>query len=51
MSTGELKCVKLFSGNTEDTFLKTYYSGEVFGELSLLYNTPRAASIIANNEC
>lgn len=27
--------------------MKNYFQGEVFGELSLLYNTPRAASIKA----
>ena len=45
-----MDCTKIFSGNTEETFLKTYFSGEVFGELSLLYNTPRAASIRAKIE-
>lgn len=44
---GELDCTKIFPGNSEETFLKKYSHGEVFGELSLLYNTPRAASIKA----
>jgi cAMP-dependent protein kinase regulator len=30
-----------------DTYLKTYEPGESFGELALLYNAPRAASIKA----
>lgn len=30
--------------------MKTYKHGEVFGELSLLYNTPRAASIKSNSD-
>ena len=47
---GSLKCEKIFPGNTEPTFLKNYVSGEVFGELSLLYNTPRAASIISTGD-
>jgi cAMP-dependent protein kinase regulator len=34
-----------------DTYLKTYESGESFGELALLYNAPRAASIKAKNTC
>lgn len=51
MGTGTLSCQKLFPGNTEATFLKTYQPGEAFGELSLLYNAPRAATIIANEEC
>ncbi len=50
VSSGELKCTKIFSGSTDETFLKNYYSGEVFGELSLLYNTPRAASITATKD-
>lgn len=45
--SGQLKCNKRFPGKDEDTFLKNYESGEVFGELSLLYNAPRAASILA----
>lgn len=38
------------SGNAEPTFLKEYHPGEAFGELSLLYNAPRAATITAKNE-
>lgn len=50
VSEGKLKCTKLFSGQTEETFLKNYNIGEVFGELSLFYNTPRAASITSETE-
>lgn len=50
VSSGKLRCTKIFSGKTEETFLKMYHSGEVFGELSLMYNAPRAASIIAEEE-
>ena len=51
VSTGTLSCTKVFSGNTEPTFLKRYEPGEAFGELALLYNAPRAATITADNEC
>lgn len=29
----------------KNTYLKTYKTGEAFGELSLMYNAPRAATI------
>lgn len=34
----------------EPTFLKKYQPGEAFGELALLYNAPRAATIISCEE-
>ena len=51
VGSGTLACSKVFAGNTESTFLKTYQSGEAFGELALLYNAVRAATITANEEC
>ena len=47
---GRLDCSKVFPGSTEDKYLKTYEPGEAFGELSLLYNAPRAASIKAKED-
>jgi len=44
---GRLDCFKKFSKDAADTYLKTYQPGEAFGELALLYNAPRAASIQA----
>jgi len=40
---GEFECYKKIDG--EDKYLKTYATGDAFGELALLYNAPRAASI------
>ena len=50
VSSGKLKCEKVFPGQTAPTFLKWYGRGEVFGELALMYNAPRAASICAVEE-
>jgi len=47
---GELDCFKSSSHSEQPAHLKTYYSGEAFGELALLYNAPRAASIQAKTD-
>lgn len=51
VASGTLSCTKIFKGNTEPTFLKRYEPGEAFGELALLYNAPRAATITSDDEC
>lgn len=43
-------CTKVFDDNPEPKFLKEYQSGEVFGELALMYNAPRAANIDAKED-
>jgi len=46
---GTLECVKAING--ESKVVKTCSEGDVFGELALLYNCPRAANVIAKNQC
>ena len=48
--SGELDCFKKFKNEAESTFLKVYSPGEAFGELALLYNAPRAATIKAKTD-
>ena len=52
VETGTLNCYKTFSSESAPKLLKTYQSGDSFGELALLYNCPRAATIIcSSDEC
>lgn len=45
--SGTLACSKIFEGEKEQKHLLNYKSGSAFGELALLYNVPRAATIQA----
>ena len=48
--SGNLKCTKIFTGEKDPKFLLNYTPGSAFGELALLYNVPRAATIQATED-
>jgi cAMP-dependent protein kinase regulator len=50
VESGKLDCYKKFINN-EEKLVKQYIEGDSFGELALLYNAPRAASVIAKSKC
>jgi cAMP-dependent protein kinase regulator len=49
IESGTLDCVKNIDGT--EKVVKTCNVGDVFGELALLYNCPRAASVVAKDNC
>lgn len=42
---GSVQCYRKAKKDAKEELLKTYKDGQSFGELSLLYNAPRAASL------
>ena len=47
---GKLDCIIKLPDGVEKT-VKACEAGDVFGELALLYNCPRAASVQASEKC
>jgi cAMP-dependent protein kinase regulator len=50
IDSGQLDCYRRATKDGDDKKIKAYQPGEAFGELALLYNAPRAATIIAVTE-
>ena len=47
---GKLNCYKKFQGEETPKLVKEYQTGDAFGELALLYNAPRAATITVESD-
>ena len=45
IDSGEIDCLRVNKPGESSRYMKTYLTGEGFGELALLYNAPRAATL------
>ena len=50
VEAGNLTCYKKFLNEDKPKMVKQYQPGDSFGELALLYNAPRAATITADSD-
>lgn len=50
VESGQMNCYKK-QPDGEEKLVKTCQAGDAFGELALLYNCPRAASVVAFEKC
>lgn len=51
VESGDLECHKVFKSGEEAKLVKTYSAGDYFGELALMYNVPRQASVTCKTDC
>ena len=50
VDSGELDAFVKPAGSSEQQFVKTFHAGDMFGELALMYNCPRTATIQARTD-